>query len=79
MGGDVNWGCGSVDGDVTQLVERLTGTLLTKVQFPCAARHFSPGQLSVQTLSVSRTLTCAVACINICATVKDHIVHVRVR
>ena len=37
-------------GDVAQLVERRTGTPLTPVRFPGAARDFSPSQLSVQTL-----------------------------
>ena len=36
--------------DVAQLVERRTGMPLSKVQFPGAARDFSPSQLSVQTL-----------------------------
>ena len=36
--------------DVAQLVEHQTGTLPTQVQFPGAARDFSPSQLSVQTL-----------------------------
>ena len=37
-----------------QLVERGTGTPLTQVRFPGAARDFfSQGQLSVQTLTVS--------------------------
>ena len=37
-------------GGVAQLVERQTGTPLTQVRFPGAARDFSLSQLSVQTL-----------------------------
>ena len=55
-----------------QLVERRTGTPLTKVRFPDAAREFSP-RVSFQcrlSYGVS-TLLCAIACTNIC-------VHVRI-
>ena len=37
-------------GDVAQFLERQTGTPLTQVRLPGAARDFSPGQLSVRTL-----------------------------
>ena len=40
---------------------------------------FSQSQLSVQTLLRVRTTACAIACINICAHVKDPVVPVRVR
>ena len=60
------------DGDVAQLAERRTGTLLTRVPFPFAARDFVPqNQLSVQTLTVSPQPSCAMACVNICAHVKE--------
>ena len=36
--------------DVAQLVERRTGTPLTQIRFPVAARDFSHSHLSVQTL-----------------------------
>ena len=34
--------CGDGDADVAQLVEHWTGTPLTQVRFPGAARDFSP-------------------------------------
>ena len=67
-------------GDVAQLVKRRTGTLLTQVRFPGAAREFSPGVDFQCRLSYGvRTPPCAIACINTCAHVKDPVVHVRVR
>ena len=46
----------------------------------CGKRFFPSVKLSVQTLlGVSVHPTCAIACINICAHVKDPVVHVRVR
>ena len=62
-------------GDVAQLVEHRTGMSPTQVRFPGAARDFSQCRLSYGV----RTLPCAVACIYICAHVKDPVVHVRVR
>ena len=57
---------------IAQLVERLTkmpGVILTQVRVPGAARDFLPqSQLSVQT---PLRCPCAIACINICAHVKD--------
>ena len=44
----------------------------------CGKGFFSQGQLSVQTFTVSVHPPCAIACINICAHVKDPEVHVRV-
>ena len=66
--------------DVVHLVERRTGSPLTQVQFPGAARDFlSPDSTcSADSLSVLKP-TCAIACINICAHVKDPAVRVRVR
>ena len=67
-------------GDVAQHVERQTGTPLTQVRFPGAARDFSPRVTLQRRLSYGvRTLRRAVACINICVHVKDPVVHVRVR
>ena len=67
-------------GDVAQLVERRTGTLLRQVRFPGAARDFSPRVNFQCRLSYGvRTLLCATAYINICVHVKDSVAHVRVR
>ena len=67
-------------GDVAQLVERRTGTPLTQVRFPCAARDFSPRvNFQCRLSSDARAPPCAIACIYIRAHVKDPIVHVRVR
>ena len=72
--------CAKGDGDVAQLVERRTGTPLTQVRFPGAARDFSPRVNFQSRLSYGvRTPSCAIACINICVHVKDPVVHVRVR
>ena len=64
--------------DVAQLVERRTGTPLTQVRFPGAARDFSPRVNFRCRLSygVSVHTPCSIACINICAHVKDPVVHV---
>ena len=67
-------------GDVAQLVKRRTGTPLTQVRFPSAARDFSPGVNFQCRLSYGVcTPPCAIAWINIRAHVKDPLVHVRVR
>ena len=68
-------------GDVTQMVEHGTGTLPTQVRFPSAAKvfFFLPSQHSVQTLAVSVHPPCAIACVYVCAHVKDPVVHARVR
>ena len=66
-------------GVVAQLIERRTGTLPTQIRFPGAARDFSPGVNFRCRFSYGlRTSPCAIACIYICAHVKDPIVHVRV-
>ena len=66
--------------DVARLVERRTGTLPTQVRLSGAARDFSPRVNFQCRLSYDvRTPLCAVACIYICAHVKDPVVHVRVR
>ena len=55
----------SVFGDVAQLVKCRTGTLLTQVRFPSAARDFSPKVNFQCRLSYGvRTPPCAIACIN---------------
>ena len=67
-----NWG-----GDVAQLVERRTGTPLRQVRFPGEARDFSL-RVNFQCglfYGVSAP-PCVVACINICAHVKDPVVYV---
>ena len=66
--------------DLAQLVEHRTGTQPAQVRFPAAARDFSPRVHFQYRLSYGvRTLPCAIACINICAHVKDPVVHVRVQ
>ena len=66
--------------DVVRLAERRTGQLPTQVLFPGAARVFSPGVNFQYRLSYGvRKVPCAIACIYICAHVKDTVVHVRVR
>ena len=63
--------CGPLGGDVAQLVEHWT--------FPGVTRDFSPRVNFHCRLSYGvRTPLCAVACIYICAHVKDLIVYVRV-
>ena len=68
------------NGDVAWSVERRTGTSLTQVRFLCAARDFSP-RVSFQCRLSSgvRTSPCAIACIYICAHVRDPVVHTRIR
>ena len=65
----------------SSLVEHQTITPLTQVRFPGAARDFLPRVNFHCRLSFGvRTPLCAIACIiNICAHVKDPVVHVRVR
>ena len=67
-------------GDAAQLVEHQSGKPLRQVQFPGAARDFSSqSQLSVQTLLYGVSIPpCTTAYINICAHVKDPVVHARV-
>ena len=67
-------------GNVAQVVEHRTGTPLIQVQFPDAARHFSPRVNFQRRLFYSvRTFLCAVACLNSCAHIRDPVVHVRVQ
>ena len=74
-------------GDKAQLVEHRTSTLLTQVRFPGVATDFSPRvSFQCRLLTCVRTPQtpatppqCTIACINICAHVKDPVVHVRVR
>ena len=71
---------GSRGGDVVQLVGHRTGTPLTQVRFPSAARDFSPRVNFQCRLSRGvRTPSCTIACMYIRAHVKDPAVHVRVR
>ena len=66
--------------NVAHLKERRCGTPLTQVRFPSAASDFSPSELSVQALlPMSVQPPCTAACSNICANVKDPVVHIRVR
>ena len=65
-------------GDVVQLVEHWTSTMLMQVRFNGAARDFSPRVNFQCRLSYGvRTPPCAIACIYICAQVKDPVVHVK--
>ena len=67
-------------GDVAQSVEHRTGTLPTQNRFPGVARDFSPRvNFQCRLLRVSVHPPCAIACINICAHVKDPVVYVRGR
>ena len=65
-------------GDVAQLVERRTGTPLTQVRLPGAARDFSPKvRFQCKHFYGVRTLPCATAGIYICVHVQDPVVHVK--
>ena len=67
-------------GDVAQFAEHRTDTPLTQVRVPGTAWDFSPRVNFQCRLSYGvRTPPCATAFINICAHVKDSIVHVRDR
>ena len=67
-------------GDVAQLVEHRPGTSPRQVRFPGSARILFPqSQLSVQTLLRCPNTSRAQSFSNICAHVKDLVVHVRVR
>ena len=81
-------------GDVAQLVEHRPGTPPRQVRFPGVATDFSPRvNFQCRFLTYVRTPQtpatppnptptppqCTIACINICAHVKDPMVHVRVR
>ena len=69
--------CVAWDGDVAQLVEHRTGTPPTQVRFPGTARDFSPRVKYQCRLSYGvRTPPCTIACIYICAHVKDPVVYV---
>ena len=65
-------------GDVAQLVDHWTGTPLTQVPFPGVARDFSPRVIPCRLSYGVRTPSCAIACVNICAHVRDPAVCVRV-
>ena len=72
--------CAKLGLDVARLVEHRTGTPLTQVRLPGAARDFSPRVNFQCRLSYGvRTPPCAIACMNIYAHVKDHVVRARVR
>ena len=67
------------DGMSLSWLENQTVMLLTRVQFPNAARDFLPRVNSQCRLSFGvRTPQCAITCINICVHAKDPVVHVRV-
>ena len=70
---------GKEGGDIAQMLERRTATPLRQVPFPGAARIFLPVSFQCRLSCGVRTLPCAVAHINVCERVKDHVVHVRVR
>ena len=65
-------------GDVAQLVEHRTGTPLTQIRFPGAAKDFSfsPGvDFQCMLSSGVRTTPYVMACINVCAHVIAALVH----
>ena len=71
---------GHEGGGVAQLVERRTGTPLSQVPCPGAAKDFSPRVNFQCGLSDGvRTPPCSIAGINICVHVKNPLVHVSVR
>ena len=76
-GGGLGLGMEDAGGDVAQLVEHRTGTPPTQVRFPGTARDFSPRVKYQCRLSYGvRTPPCTIACIYICAHVKDPVVYV---
>ena len=76
-------GCGMIVdewGGCSSLVEHLTVKPLTQVRFPGATRVFSPRvNFHCRYCYACPYTPCAIACINICAHVKDPVVHVRIR
>ena len=74
--------CGYISrgGYVAQLIQRRTRTPLTQVRFPGAERDFSPRvNFQCRLCYGVPTSSCAIACIDICAHVRDPVVRVRVR
>ena len=70
----------TLGGDVALPVERRTGTPLRQVRFPGAAKDFSPRVNFQRRLSYRvRAPPCAIACITVCAHVKDLVVRDRFR
>ena len=68
-----HWG-----GNIAQLVRALDRHAAYTGLFG-AARDFSPeSAFSADSLMCVRTPLCAITCFNICAHIKDHVVHVRV-
>ena len=59
------------------MVECRTGTSLRQVRFTGTARDFSPRVNFLCRLFRCPLPPCAIACINVCAHVKDPVVHVR--
>ena len=65
--------------DVAHLVRTSDGHTTDASSIPqCSQAFFSQSHLSVQTLTCVHILPCAITCINICAHVKDPVVHFRV-
>ena len=70
----------NVGEDVVQLAKRQTGTSLTQIQFPDAAKDFSCRVNFQCKLSHGvHTQSCAIACADICVHVEDSVVPVRVQ
>ena len=66
--------------DIPQLVRASDRHAADAGSIPrCGKEFFSQSQRSVQTLLRCSYTPCAIACINICAHVKDPVVHTRVR
>ena len=65
--------------DVAQLVQSHQHAANASSIPRCGKGFFSRSQLFVQTLVIQCPYTpCAIACINICVHIKDHVLHVRV-
>ena len=68
------------NGDVAQLVRASDRHAADAGSIPrCGKEFFFQSQRSVKTLLCVSVTPCSIACINICARVKDPVVHVRVR
>ena len=70
----------SLGGDVAQLVRASDHHAADAGSIPqCGTGFFSQSTFGEDSLRCVRTSPCAIACINICAHVKDPVVRVRVR
>ena len=66
-------------GDIAQFVEHWTGIPLTQIRLPAMAGDFLlESSLNADSLTSVSTPLCATTCLNLCAHMKDPVVHVRV-